>query len=168
MLYSSIIEDKKKNKKSKNIESSNLGFKVGEEVLVKSLNKNATILKILDNANLQVQAGILKMVINTSDVKKIVKKNNLPKGNISYKRTTSKTEIDVRGKIASDAIHEIEAFLDNATLSGYNLVYIVHGKGTMVLRQKIRDYLKDSPYVLEFNDAPQGEGGHGCTVVTLK
>lgn len=168
MLYSSIIEDKKKNKKSKNIESSNLGFKVGEEVLVKSLNKNATILKILDNANLQVQAGILKMVINTSDVKKFVKKNNLPKGNISYKRTTSKTEIDVRGKIASDAIHEIEAFLDNATLSGYNLVYIVHGKGTMVLRQKIRDYLKDSPYVLEFNDAPQGEGGHGCTVVTLK
>lgn len=168
MLYSSIIEDKKKNKNKKHIDANKLGFSVGEEVLVKSLNKNAKILKILENGKLQVQAGILKMVINTSDVNKIAKKSSSPKGNVSYKRSNSKTEIDVRGKIASDAIHEIEAFLDKATLSGYNLVYIVHGKGTMILRQKIREYLKDSPYVLEFADAAQGEGGHGCTVVTLK
>ena len=38
----------------------------------------------------------------------------------------------------------------------------------MVLRQKIREYLKTSPYVKEFKDAEQNEGGHGCTVVTLK
>ena len=47
-------------------------------------------------------------------------------------------------------------------------MYIVHGKGTMVLRKKIREYLKDSPYVASYNDADQNEGGHGCTVVTLK
>lgn len=168
MLYTSIIEDKKKINKVKHIDKSNLGYKVGEEVIVKSLNKNAKVLRILENGNLQIQAGILKMIVNIDDVNKINKKTSKPKGNISYTRSTSKTEIDVRGKIASDAIHEIEAFLDKATLSGYNLVYIVHGKGTMALRQKIREYLKESPYVLEFNDAPQGEGGHGCTIVTLK
>lgn len=168
MLYNSIVEDKKKSKKVKNIDAKKIGFTIGEEILVKSLNKNAKILKILDNTSIQVQAGILKMVIPLSDAVKITKKSAKPKGSVSFKKSTSKTEIDVRGKMASEAIHEIEAFLDKAVLSGYNLVYIVHGKGTMVLRQKIREYLKDSPYVLEFNDANQNEGGHGCTVVTLK
>lgn len=144
-------------------------YEVSEEVFVKSLNKNAKILKIINNKNsVQVQAGILKFIVPIDEIQKIATKKAKPKGTTSYKKTDIKTEIDVRGMIASDAIHEIDAFLDKALLNGYNLVYIVHGKGTMMLRQKIRDYLKNSPYVSEFNDASQNEGGHGCTVVSLK
>lgn len=169
MLYNSIIEDKKKPSKPSKIKIKDTGFSVGEEILVKSLNKTAKIIKILDTkASLQVQAGILKMVIPIADAIKLKHKNTKPKGTVIYKRSDSKTEIDVRGMIASEAIHDIESFLDKAVLTGYTLVYIVHGKGTMVLRQKIREYLKTSPYVKEFKDAEQNEGGHGCTVVTLK
>lgn len=169
MLYNSIIEDKKKSSKPSKIKIKDTGFSVGEEILVKSLNKTAKIIKILDTkASLQVQAGILKMVIPIADAIKLKHKNTKPKGTVIYKRSDSKTEIDVRGMIASEAIHDIESFLDKAVLTGYTLVYIVHGKGTMVLRQKIREYLKTSPYVNEFKDAEQNEGGHGCTVVTLK
>lgn len=169
MLYNSIIEDKKKSSKPSKIKIKDTGFSVGEEILVKSLNKSAKIIKILDTkASLQVQAGILKMVIPIADAIKLKHKNTKPKGTVIYKRSDSKTEIDVRGMIASEAIHDIESFLDKAVLTGYTLVYIVHGKGTMVLRQKIREYLKTSPYVKEFKDAEQNEGGHGCTVVTLK
>lgn len=169
MLYNSIIEDKKKSSKPSKIKIKDTGFSVGEEILVKSLNKTAKIIKILDTkASLQVQAGILKMVIPIADAIKLKHKNTKPKGTVIYKRSDSKTEIDVRGMIASEAIHDIESFLDKAVLTGYTLVYIVHGKGTMVLRQKIREYLKNSPYVKEFKDAEQNEGGHGCTVVTLK
>ena len=169
MLYNSIIEDKKKSSKPSKIKIKDTGFSVGEEILVKSLNKTAKIIKILDTkASLQVQAGILKMVIPIADAIKLKHKNTKPKGTVIYKRSDSKTEIDVRGMIASEAIHDIESFLDKAVLTGYTLVYIVHGKGTMVLRQKIREYLKTSPYVKEFKDAEQNEGGHGCTVVTLK
>lgn len=169
MLYNSIIEDKKKLSKPSKIKIKDTGFSVGEEILVKSLNKTAKIIKILDTkASLQVQAGILKMVIPIADAIKLKHKNTKPKGTVIYKRSDSKTEIDVRGMIASEAIHDIESFLDKAVLTGYTLVYIVHGKGTMVLRQKIREYLKTSPYVKEFKDAEQNEGGHGCTVVTLK
>ena len=169
MLYNSIIEDKKKSSKPSKIKIKDTGFSVGEEILVKSLNKTAKIIKILDTkASLQVQAGILKMVIPIADAIKLKHKNTKPKGTVIYKRSDSKTEIDVRGMIASEAIHAIESFLDKAVLTGYTLVYIVHGKGTMVLRQKIREYLKTSPYVKEFKDAEQNEGGHGCTVVTLK
>lgn len=169
MLYNSIIEDKKKSSKPSKIKIKDTGFSVGEEILVKSLNKTAKIIKILDTkASLQVQAGILKMVIPIADAIKLKHKNTKPKGTVIYKRSDSKTEIDVRGMIASEAIHDIESFLDKAVLTGYTLVYIVHGKGTMVLRQKIREYLKTSPYAKEFKDAEQNEGGHGCTVVTLK
>lgn len=169
MLYNSIIEDKKKSSKPSKIKIKDTGFSVGEEILVKSLNKTAKIIKILDTkASLQVQAGILKMVIPIADAIKLKHKNTKPKGTVIYKRSDSKTEIDVRGMISSEAIHDIESFLDKAVLTGYTLVYIVHGKGTMVLRQKIREYLKTSPYVKEFKDAEQNEGGHGCTVVTLK
>lgn len=169
MLYNSIIEDKKKSSKPSKIKIKDTGFSIGEEILVKSLNKTAKIIKILDTkASLQVQAGILKMVIPIADAIKLKHKNTKPKGTVIYKRSDSKTEIDVRGMIASEAIHDIESFLDKAVLTGYTLVYIVHGKGTMVLRQKIREYLKTSPYVKEFKDAEQNEGGHGCTVVTLK
>lgn len=169
MLYNSIIEDKKKSSKPSKIKIKDTGFSVGEEILVKSLNKTAKIIKILDTkASLQVQAGILKIVIPIADAIKLKHKNTKPKGTVIYKRSDSKTEIDVRGMIASEAIHAIESFLDKAVLTGYTLVYIVHGKGTMVLRQKIREYLKTSPYVKEFKDAEQNEGGHGCTVVTLK
>lgn len=169
MLYNSIIEDKKKSSKPSKIKIKDTGFSVGEEILVKSLYKTAKIIKILDTkASLQVQAGILKMVIPIADAIKLKHKNTKPKGTVIYKRSDSKTEIDVRGMIASEAIHDIESFLDKAVLTGYTLVYIVHGKGTMVLRQKIREYLKTSPYVKEFKDAEQNEGGHGCTVVTLK
>lgn len=77
-------------------------------------------------------------------------------------------QIDVRGKNSDEALHDIELYLDKAVLSGYNTVYIIHGKGTMILRQKIREYLRTSVYVAEFTDANQNEGGLGCTVVNLK
>ena len=170
MLANSIKEDKKKVKNEIKTESIKIDVELGEEVLVKSLNKNAKILKIISSkSSIQVQAGILKLVVPLTDIVKIKKKqNNSTKRFVSFKNANTKMEIDVRGKNSDDAINEIEIYLDKATLSGYNMVYIIHGKGTMILRQKIREYLRTSPYVLDFNDANQNEGGLGCTVVNLK
>ena len=170
MLANSIKEDKKKVKNEIKTESVKIDVELGEEVLVKSLNKNAKILKIISSkSSVQVQAGILKLVVPLTDIVKIKKKqNNSTKRFVSFKNANTKMEIDVRGKNSDDAINEIEIYLDKATLSGYNMVYIIHGKGTMILRQKIREYLRTSPYVLDFNDANQNEGGLGCTVVNLK
>ena len=170
MLANSIKEDKKKVKNEIKTESIKIDVELGEEVLVKSLNKNSKILKIISSkSSVQVQAGILKLVVPLTDIVKIKKKqNNSTKRFVSFKNANTKMEIDVRGKNSDDAINEIEIYLDKATLSGYNMVYIIHGKGTMILRQKIREYLRTSPYVLDFNDANQNEGGLGCTVVNLK
>ncbi|VWL85494.1 endonuclease MutS2 [Oceanivirga miroungae] len=170
MLYDSIREDKKKIKDKTKLNKEKIDFKVGEEVYVKTINQNAIIINIVENKNsVQIQAGILKLLVPIAEIKKIDKKNVAKKrGSISYKASGTKHEIDVRGKYAEDAIHEIEAFLDKATLGGYHSVYIIHGKGTMVLRSKIREYLKESAYVNDFFDANETEGGKGCTIVNLK
>ena len=170
MLRESFITDKKKNVKEKKIITQNVDFAIGEEVLVKTMNQNGKILKIMPNNRIQVQTGILKLVVSTDDIVKIQKKKtNKFKNFASLKRTSQvRGEIDLRGMNADEAIAELETYMDRAMLTGYHEIYIIHGKGTMVLRKKIHEYLRTSKYVTEFKDANQNEGGIGCTVVTLK
>lgn len=170
MLRESFITDKKKNIKEKKVVTQNVDFAVGEEVLVKTMNQNGKILKIMPNNRIQVQTGILKLVVSTDDIVKIQKKKtNKFKNFASLKRTSQvRGEIDLRGMNADEAIAELETYMDRAMLTGYHEIYIIHGKGTMVLRKKIHEYLRTSKYVTEFKDANQNEGGIGCTVVTLK
>ena len=170
MLRESFITDKKKNVKEKKIVTQNVDFAVGEEVLVKTMNQNGKILKIMPNNRIQVQTGILKLVVSTDDIVKIQKKKtNKFKNFASLKRTSQvRGEIDLRGMNADEAIAELETYMDRAMLTGYHEIYIIHGKGTMVLRKKIHEYLRTSKYVTEFKDANQNEGGIGCTVATLK
>ena len=170
MLRESFITDKKKNVKEKKVITQNVDFAVGEEVLVKTMNQNGKILKIMPNNRIQVQTGILKLVVSTDDIVKIQKKKtNKFKNFASLKRTSQvRGEIDLRGMNADEAIAELETYMDRAMLTGYHEIYIIHGKGTMVLRKKIHEYLRTSKYVTEFKDANQNEGGIGCTVATLK
>ena len=170
MLRESFITDKKKNVKEKKVVTQNVDFAVGEEVLVKTMNQNGKILKIMPNNRIQVQTGILKLVVSTDDIVKIQKKKtNKFKNFASLKRTSQvRGEIDLRGMNADEAIAELETYMDRAMLTGYHEIYIIHGKGTMVLRKKIHEYLRTSKYVTEFKDANQNEGGIGCTVATLK
>ena len=171
MLRNSFIEDKKKNVKEKKVFSKDIDIHEGEEVLVKSLNQNGKVLRVIANTgNVQVQAGILKLVVPIEDLVKIKKKKvNKFKNFASLKRTSQvRGEIDLRGMTADEAIADLETYLDRAMLTGYHEVYIIHGKGTMVLRKKIHEYLRTSKYVTEFKDANQNEGGIGCTVATLK
>jgi DNA mismatch repair protein MutS2 len=58
--------------------------------------------------------------------------------------------------------------MDRALLSGFSEVYVIHGKGTGALRAGIIEYLKGCHYVKSFRTGGHGEGGIGCTVVTLK
>ena len=170
MLRESFITDKKKNVKEKKVVTQNVDFAVGEEVLVKTMNQNGKILKIMPNSRIQVQTGILKLVVSTDDIVKIQKKKtNKFKNFASLKRASQvRGEIDLRGMNADEAIAELETYMDRAMLTGYHEIYIIHGKGTMILRKKIHEYLRTSKYVTEFKDANQNEGGIGCTVATLK
>jgi DNA mismatch repair protein MutS2 len=170
MLRTSIIEEKSKKVHEKPKMIRKIEFKEGEKVFVKSLNQHATILRIVaakDSA--QVQAGILKLVVSLDDLKKVDETTKKKFVTVhAHKKSSVKSEIDLRGKMLDEAIHELESYLDKAVLNGYTDVYIIHGKGTGVLRKGIQEYLKNCGYVREYRDANQNEGGLGCTVATLK
>ena len=170
MLRTSIIEEKSKKVKAKPKIKRKIDFKEGEKVFVKSLNQHATILRIVAaKENAQVQAGILKLVVPLDELKKVeeTSKKKFVKVH-AHKKSAIKSQIDLRGKMLDEAIHELEAYLDKAVLNGYTDVYIIHGKGTGVLRKGIQEYLKGSAYIKGYRDANQNEGGLGCTVATLK
>jgi DNA mismatch repair protein MutS2 len=78
------------------------------------------------------------------------------------------TVLDLRGKSADEALALLPQYLDQATLSEAATVRIIHGHGTGRLRQVLREYLKDAPYVAGYRAGEAAEGGDGVTVVTLR
>ncbi|MFR3817031.1 MAG: endonuclease MutS2 [Fusobacterium varium] len=169
MLRSALQSDKSKTVIEKPKVARKVDFKVGERVFVNSLNQFANVLKInLSKETTQVQAGILKLEVSLDDVKVVEEKKQKVYNSFSHKKTAVRSEIDLRGKMVDEAVYELETYLDRAIMNSYNEVYIIHGKGTGALREGILNYLKKCPYVKEYRIGGHGEGGLGCTVVTLK
>lgn len=79
-----------------------------------------------------------------------------------------KQEIDVRGFRADEAIQAVTYFIDDAIRFSAQRVRILHGTGTGVLRQVLRDYLATVPGVLSARDEDVRFGGAGITVVELQ
>ena len=76
-------------------------------------------------------------------------------------------DIDVRGLRGDEAINAITYFIDDAILVGMSRVRILHGTGTGILRQLIRQYLSTIPNVRSYRDEHVQFGGAGITVVDL-
>ena len=76
-------------------------------------------------------------------------------------------DLDVRGMRGDEAINAVTYFIDDAILVGMSRVRILHGTGTGILRQLIRQYLATVPNVLHYRDEHVQFGGAGITVVDL-
>jgi DNA mismatch repair protein MutS2 len=87
---------------------------------------------------------------------------------ISERKLQFSPRLDVRGLRPSEAIEEVEDFIDNALMIGVNGVTILHGKGTGALKQEIRRYLRTIPAIESAVDDHADRGGAGITVVTFK
>lgn len=146
-----------------------IDFTVGDRIFIKSINQYAHIIKINQSKEtVSVQSGILKLEVPFDEVKLAQEKEKKSYNTVSIKKTKVKGEIDLRGKMVDEAIHELETYLDRAVMNSYTEVYIIHGKGTGALREGILKYLKNCRYIKEFRIGGHGEGGLGCTVATLK
>ncbi|WP_314557608.1 endonuclease MutS2 [uncultured Parvimonas sp.] len=173
------IEKINHNKSIKNDINSNISnepLMLGEEVKVLSLNENGFIQTLPDkNGNVQVKIGILKVNASINDIIRIENIIDKSKDKTSYSKSTFiksdkmySNKIDVRGYNTEDAIYEIDKFLDDSFIANLNEVTIVHGKGTGILRNNIKDFLKKHKLVKSFNFGKFNEGGDGATVVKLK
>ena len=81
--------------------------------------------------------------------------------------TASKT-LDLRGTSIDEAQEMIIATLDRSMLEGIPAIRVIHGHGSGKLKNLVRNYCMDSPYVSQFRAGEKEEGGDGVTIVELK
>ena len=86
---------------------------------------------------------------------------------IDNRKTHFHQDLDVRGMRGDEAINAVTYFIDDAILVGMSRVRILHGTGSGILRQLIRQYLATVPNVSHFRDEHVQFGGAGITVVDL-
>ncbi|MDN4607219.1 endonuclease MutS2 [Sporosarcina highlanderae] len=167
-LEGAAPEDKKKKIKAK---AAPRPLEVGDEVKVISYGQKGTLIDKVSEKEWIVQIGILKIKLDESvleytkpEKEKDLRVSASVRGRDSY----VKLELDLRGERYEDALQRTEKYLDDALLSNYHQVSIIHGKGTGALRQGVQTYLKNHPRVKSYRYGEAGEGGHGVTVVELK
>ena len=109
--------------------------------------------------------------ISTNEFRKANKAVEQPStgaGFDTYKRRLNfKSDIDIRGYRADEAIEAVQDLIDDALMLSISRVRILHGKGNGILRQVIRDYLRNAPGVKSYADEHIEFGGSGITVVDV-
>ncbi len=173
-LLSNVQEDNQPLKEYPKLTS----VKKGDKVIIASLNKEAVVQSVADNKGMvQVTAGIIKTKVHIDDLY-LDTKQNKPKNNQGYRNVKQKTsdkeirsassEINLLGMNVEDAILEVDRFIDMSFRNHLKTIYLIHGKGTGVLRSGIHTYLKKHKSVAFFRIGNYGEGESGVTVVELK
>lgn len=153
-------------------------LKPGALVKIVDMNQEATVLNPPDkNGKVKVQAGIIKMDVHITNLKKLDESQQTKELADKYVKTTRSfesktknvsTEVDVRGQTMEEAWDNVDKFLDDCYLAGISPVNIIHGKGTGVLRKGIQESLRKHRYVKSYRSGRFGEGEDGVTIVELK
>lgn len=150
----------------------------GDEVMVVHLRQKGQIVEVVNDQEATVQLGIMKMKVQLADLELVKSASSGGSGSpkqhqlaASLKRTRDENvrmELDLRGSNLEDAIIEVDRFLDESYLANFGNVYIIHGKGTGVLRTGISEFLRKHKHVKSYRIGNYNEGGTGVTVAELK
>jgi len=165
-------------KKSKPAQSKTPTLEVGAKVRLQGQHAAGEVLEI-NGKNIVVAFGSLRStvkrdkleLVSNSQLKKegVQKNKTIARINdaIADRKMTFKPEVDVRGMRAEEALQKIQEFVDEAIMVEAAELRILHGKGTGVLRELIRNYLRTEPMVRHYHDEHVQHGGAGITVVEL-
>ena len=90
------------------------------------------------------------------------------KATVTIQRPESASiKLDLHGQRAEEALENLDKFLSDALLSGFEEVLVYHGIGTGKLAFAVKEYLKKHPKVRGFEDAHPSSGGFGAKVIKL-
>ncbi len=76
--------------------------------------------------------------------------------------------LDLHAFSPRDVLSVADEYLRAASARGLREVRLIHGRGKGVQRAAIQSMLRAHPLAEAFFDAPEGRGGWGATVVTLR
>lgn len=145
-------------------------FQVGDRVIVEGTTETATVMSVDERGQAEVAGGALRLRVPVGSLRRapdagprIESTRPLVSGGV----TGVPLQLDLRGARAEDALLELDRYLNDAALAGYDRVRVVHGKGTGALRAAVGQALAKHPLVRTHEIASRTEGGEGATIVTL-
>jgi DNA mismatch repair protein MutS2 len=126
-----------------------------------------------------VRIGALKSTIKLNRLEKISTKTyrtatqesvseSRSSVNLNEKMLQFSFNLDIRGKRGEEAMVELDQFMNDALMLGYNELRVVHGKGDGILRTLVRNHLKTYKQVAKMTDEHADRGGAGVTLIHLK
>ena len=177
----SIIKPNKKEKTKKTHitkkDDRNRPLQPGDSVLLKGGASTVGTIISLDEKYAVVAFGSLKTRVEVSRLERTLRKaesrekpsiTKSTADDIRHRQLHFKTEIDVRGMRADEAVQAVTYFIDDAIQFMYKTVRILHGPGTGALREAIRQYLNTVNGVKNYHDEHVQLGGAGITIVNLE
>lgn len=152
-------------------------IKVGDKVQIVSSGAAGEVVKI-QGKQVELRLGGLTSRVKLKDLIKVSSKefkktvDNRVKQmtgiDLNAKMIQFSGTLDIRGVRAEEAIGKVEDYIDDAILLGYPEVKILHGKGHGVLRELVRNVLRENRKVISAKDEHIERGGAGITVVTME
>lgn len=149
----------------------------GTEVIAGTTARRGVLLKKEKSGNWSVQFGSMKMSVPESAIKPLV---NTPTPSFSTPQIVfdkaqdsseeserPKFELRLLGMRYEEAVKALEKQLDLCAIHNFKSFSVIHGKGSGILQQAVRDILSHYPGIKEFHFAMPEEGGTGKTYVTL-
>ncbi len=80
---------------------------------------------------------------------------------------TGSIKLDLHGQRAEEALENLDKFLSDALIAGFEEVLVYHGIGTGKLAHAVKEFLLKHPKVKGFSDAHPSSGGFGAKVIKL-
>lgn len=142
-------------------------IKEGDTVKIKRKNQIGTVISIREN-KANVNFGGIKVWIDLNQLEKYEEKEKKQTFKVNRSKSDITPTLNLIGKTKEEALKILENYLDKAILEGYTTFKIIHGFGSGVLRNAVREYLDKSPYKVKYEDAPYNEGGLGATIVKIE
>lgn len=154
-------------------------LRVGDTVLVPSVGLQGEILSIdEEDQTADVQVGGFRMHVDLYELRREKRKAREKDEPVTSSRPAPTRTVrlpetpdvsmtfDMRGWRAADVTNKLDRYLNDAYLSGFSQVRLIHGKGSGVLRQIVRGMLQGHPLVKSFTGGGS-DGGEGVTIAKL-
>ena len=146
----------------------------GDRVFIRGMNLTGEIVEISRQSDeAEVSIGRVRVNVDLHRLSRVDGEQDedadleTPRVTTDVSPPMQSIELDLRGMRAGDAQVNLDEFLDRAILDGVSKIRVIHGRGSGVLRNVVRDHLRYHRAVSDFGPEPRERGGNGATWVQM-
>lgn len=145
-------------------------FAVGDHVKMKMGDLTGTITRIKKDKVI-ISSGSMNFDVKVSDLLhtrapiEIQKQKSVNTSMQMLQKVHHK--IDLRGLRKEEAYQQLEQFFDKALMANLSHLEVIHGKGNGILKQIVKDKLKDYAVPCEISHPQPEQGGDGVSIITF-